>query len=83
MKWVTLILQLLSKIGDILKRRQREREQNQHEEQKQQAQNDPAGWFDDHFNGGMHGTGSGDGNAVPDDASETGKAKPDESDENR
>ena len=44
------ILTILAAIGEILTRLFRAKEQQEHEKQQQQIKDDPAGWFDNHFN---------------------------------
>lgn len=71
---ISKIITILAAIAEALSRFLRAQEQKQHEEQQQAIKKDPAGWFDDHFNG--------DANRVqadkhlPDDAAGADKAKP-------
>lgn len=87
MKILTLILQLLSTLAKVFEKRQRDREQQAHEEQKQRAQDDPAGWFDDHFNGDAKrvlDTEADDrADGMRTDAGKASEAKPTKPDENK
>lgn len=87
MKLLTLILQVLNWLIGQFERSEKQRKQRERDEQKQQAQDDPADWFDDHFNGD-HNRVRGDeaadpANGVRADAGEADQAKPAEPDENR
>ena len=61
------LLTLLIHLADALKRWQRKREQEQYEQQHKQIEEDPAAWFDDHFNR--------DGHRMPNDPSLPDHAK--------
>lgn len=69
MKWLTVLLQLLQATLRIFERRQRNKEQAEYEDEKRKTQEDPAGWFDQHFNG--------DSEWVPDPATTDATKLPD------
>lgn len=86
MKLLTLILQVLNWLFSQFERSEKQRKQRERDEQKQQAQDDPHGWFDDHFNGDANRVRGDETDARTDgvrtDANKAGKAKPTQPDEN-
>ena len=78
MKLLSQILTLLVFVVDLFKRRQRKQEQEQYEKDKQQVQEDPAGWFGDHFDSGMP-----DDPNVPNDTDKASDTKPQKPTPNR
>lgn len=67
MKVLNILLTLLIKWLGSLEQRRKEQEQKQHESNVDELRENPANWFDDHFNGVRD-------NGLPNNASETNQA---------
>ena len=74
------ILTILAAIAEILTRLFRAKEQKEHEQQQQEIKEDPADWFDNHFND--HGNGVHTNKPMPNNADKTKQAGSSEHSEN-
>ena len=73
------IITILAAIAEAWRQYSRKREQQQHEQKQQAVKEDPAVFFDDHFNGDANGLP--DAADLPGNAAEADKAKPAEPDQ--
>jgi len=68
------ILTILAALAELLGRYFRVKEQREHDEQQQQIKDNPAGWFDNHFNGDNNGVQT--NKPVPSNADQTKQTSP-------
>lgn len=68
------VLTILAALAELLTRYFRIKEQREHDEQQQQIKDDPAVWFDDHFNHSVNGVQANE--PMPDNADQTKQTSP-------